>query len=31
MVKRSQVLCALALILLFVPFATGEANKKIPG
>ncbi len=29
MVKRSQLFCALALILLFVPFAPGEANKKI--
>src|ERR1700733_1580679 len=27
MVKRSQIFCA--LILLFAPFATGEANKKI--
>jgi hypothetical protein len=29
MVKRSQLVWALALILLFVPFATGEANQKI--
>jgi hypothetical protein len=29
MVKRSQLVCALALILLFVPFATGEAHQKI--
>jgi len=29
MVKRSQLFCALAFLLLFVPFATGEAHKKI--
>ena len=29
MVKRSQLFCALALILLFVPFVPGQANKKI--
>src|ERR1700693_4444528 len=29
MVKRSRLFCALALILLSVPFAPGEANKKI--
>lgn len=29
MVKRSQLFCALALILLLVPFASGQANKKI--